>query len=78
MNLPHVGNPSTIATEFLAARRRRWTAQLERLGVSAPRAHHLASQLRHSGEWRAVLSTLGEGVVLAGSMAASAVALLSL
>lgn len=72
--LERAADPS-VAAEFLETRRARWERRLRELGVSAQRAHHLASQLRHSGEWRTVLSTLGEGLVLAGSLAASAVAL---
>jgi len=78
MNLPHVGHPSDLATEFLSTRRRRWSAQLERVGVQRWRAQQLAASLFTSADLRALLHELGGAVAVAGSLAASAVALLLL
>lgn len=64
-----------LATEFLATRRRRWTAQLERLGVQRWRAHQLAAGLLTGADWRALTRDLFGAAVLASSLATSAVAI---
>lgn len=64
-----------VAAEFLTTRRRRWSAQLERLGHSRHSAERHVAALRCSADWRALLHELGGAVAVVGSLAASAVAL---
>jgi hypothetical protein len=70
-----LASEDTVAMEFAATRRKRWARQLSERGLPLWRAQRHVAWLRTSADYRALLAELFGGAVVAGSLAASAVAL---